>query len=165
MTIASTAQAAARKAIDSDQLDLLIRGDWPYFVPEEHMAPSNVPTNWAATILYGLDPAAADTPDLSSRIEDALILATNTPEGTYCSMEFLKTYMLLRGRRPLRLLIDVDRVAAALRSATSSQMNELRSCHPDWLGPTNEKLWERIFRVNSLIEQKTGIVLLPGIRP
>jgi len=157
MTVAERARSAVERALAADDLELVLRGDSPYSIPEEYMAPSTVPTNWSAMIRNGLEAASRDDASVPARLEEALLHATGDAEGLYCALEFFRAYLTIRSRRPI-FPLDVQRISDALRAGIAAHQAEIRSLHPAWLAP-GEDLWERVVRLCDLIKDKHGIAL------
>lgn len=157
MEIDEAARSAVEQAVAADDLGALIRGDYPYSVPMEYMAPSTVPTNWSALIRYGFEPVVSGNPAVAKRLEDALVSLVNDAEGVYCSLEFLSDYLSIQGIRKI-FGMDVKRISDAIRTGIAAREPQLRAFRPSWLHPT-EDIWERVVRRTDSIKRNHGISL------
>jgi hypothetical protein len=158
MAIEAEARKAVELALRAGDFEELIRGDYPYSVSEEYMAPSTVPTNWSGILSYGLEEAAQADPGVARKIEDALVSMGRDAEGLYCALAFFRTYLSARSRGPI-FGMDVDRIAETIRKGIPALTEKIRALHPSWLHPS-ENLWERVVRFSELTKRDFGIDLM-----
>ena len=149
-------EETALHAYQSDAFQALLMGDYPYYIEEAHMAPSNVPTNWMKA-LKGLGAISTTRPDISARLENALAKMTFSPEAVYCALATVLAYWALRKFLPPSLQIDVAKILRALSGAIGQIEPQARQLHLDWMGPSTEVIWERIERAKNRLIQEYGL--------
>jgi len=146
----------ALHAYQHDALEDFLMGRYPYHIPEAYMAPSNVPTNWIKA-LKGAAAVSVVQPDISARIEGALIKMTSSAEALYCALATLLDFLDIRRSLPSSLNLDARRILDAISPAIGLLEPEARRLHLDWMGPTTEVLWERVERTRDLLAKKHGL--------
>jgi hypothetical protein len=146
-------------AYEEDALSDLLMGKWPYYEPEEYMAPSNVPTNWRR-IFEESNRLSSTTTDLPQKLTDALLAITHSPEGLYCATEAILAYLRHRAHLSPQFVIDHQRVADSIRTHLPSIEVSARTLHLDWMGPTTETLWERLQNRATTLLQDHGVIIL-----
>lgn len=146
----------ALHAYEHDALEHYLMGRYPYFIEEEYMAPSNVPTNWQKAV-KGLGELSLTTPDVPARVTAALGRMCSSPEGVYCALATLLSYLRLRRFLPSLFVLDANRLMLDIDPAISRIASDARTMHLDWMGPTDEVLWDRIERVRSILSSDHGL--------
>jgi hypothetical protein len=151
-----TTEEKVAHAYEENALNDLLMGMYPYYEPEAYMAPSTVPTNWRS-ILEALSGVSSRFPDIAAKVTAVLVSMTQSAEGLYSTTEILLAYLDLRKFMSDRFVLDETALSAAIRRQLPLVERQARSMHLDWMGPTNETLWERIVRTASLLAQEHGV--------
>lgn len=146
----------ASLAYQNDALDDYLMGRYPYFIEEAYMAPANVPTNWQKAV-EGLGELSITNPDVPARVENAIGRMCSSAEGLYCALATVLAFMRLKSFLPTGFDLDVQRLMVDLVPMIARLEPEARSIHLDWMGPTDEVLWDRIERVRSLLRSDYGV--------
>jgi hypothetical protein len=149
----------AEHAYEEDTLPDLFMGKWPYYEPEAYMAPSNVPTNWQK-ILEGLSSVSERLPGVSTKVNLALQEMTRSPEGVYCALETILSYLDSQTFLSPALHLDYAAIADAARRQLPTVKADACQLHLPWMGPTAETLWTRIQHVSKLLQEAHGIQVL-----
>ena len=150
-------------AVAANDLAGLLAGRWPYYVPEAHMAPSNVPTNWEKILLEGVYPLADSNHTIAAQVVEALTSMAAAPESLYSAVAVFDAFLSHKASRLTDLSIDVDGVAQMLRDGIDRHADGLRQMSPQWMGDASERLWDRVEQLCRLIYEDHGIDL--GVHP
>jgi hypothetical protein len=124
------------------------------------MAPSNVPTNWKRLLLEGIYQMAAADPRVPRRVEDALTEMTKDPESLYSVLGIIFYHSSHRQSGVTSVDLKLDPVISEVRSAIELHRPRLQAIHPDWMGNTNDTLWDEVDRMARLIETRFNVQIL-----
>lgn len=142
----SKEEALVEDAVRRHEVELLLRGKWPYQVEEAYMERSDVPQNWSRLLVDGLMPAAKSCPSLIPDLEAALSAMLFDAEGIYCASGFLFACAFRKADVSLALGLDLHGLFSRLQVATRRSAADLTNARPKWLVPP-ETLLERVEHV------------------
>lgn len=156
-----TVYEVALKAINRNEISLLLLGEGGYNLPKPYMSPTDLPTDWDAILKDGIYRIYFDDNKKVNGgiLSETLIGMCVDEKGIYCALNVFFRMLIHKKNGIIPFDIDIDAIVRSLSLALKAN-KDMFCMDKRWMGATEEcGLWGEVLRIRKIIFEDFGLTI------